>query len=213
MRTDKIIIFDFGNVLIKLEFERAFRAFEQLLNVDWSDRVLPKILQNAIEEYDRGRISDETFAKSFQRFGEHAELDEIYRTWNSLLGDLPEQNLEFLRSLRLDYRLALLSNINNLHLNAIHNYLSDVHGIDDFEDRFFEKVFYSHIVGKRKPDFEIYDFVQKELGMKGEDILFIDDMEENIIAARQFGWHAFVHKPDQSIRIGLKEYLQKAGFE
>ncbi|MBT8229360.1 MAG: HAD family phosphatase [Bacteroidia bacterium] len=210
---EKVIIFDFGNILISLDFERSFRAFEDLLNVDWSDRMFPGVVQKAIYQYDRGRISDEEFAKTFHVYNPDASFADIYKAWNTLLGIIPSNRFEFLLSLKAKYKLALLSNINNLHLNEVHHYLRNEHSVHDFEERFFDQVFYSHIIGKRKPDLETYRYVEENLGISGENILFIDDMEENVLAARNCGWNACVHNPAHSIENKFSEYLIAAGFE
>jgi HAD superfamily hydrolase (TIGR01509 family) len=42
-------------------------------------------------------------------------------------------------------------------------------------------------VGIRKPDQQIYEILIQSCGYKVEDILFVDDREKNVIAAREFG--------------------------
>lgn len=213
MAREKIIVFDFGNILISLDFERSFQAFENLLNVDWSDRIIPGNVQDAIREYDTGRMSDEEFARTFHVFNPDASIEAIYSAWNILIGGIPAYRFDFLKKLQSRYRLAILSNINNLHLSEAHKHLRTVHSIHDFEDRFFDQVFYSHIIGRRKPDQETYEYVEENLGVTGENILFIDDMEENVLAARNCGWNACVHNPGHNIETKLSEYLTLAGFE
>ena len=52
----------------------------------------------------------------------------------------------------------------------------------------FDHVYLSFELGMKKPDQEIYDYVQQDLGLPPENILFIDDIMENIIAAKENGW-------------------------
>jgi len=50
--------------------------------------------------------------------------------------------------------------------------------------------FASHLMGLRKPAPEIYQQVQRISGLAAPQILFFDDLEENIAAARRLGWLA-----------------------
>jgi putative hydrolase of the HAD superfamily len=49
-------------------------------------------------------------------------------------------------------------------------------------------IFYSAQLGVKKPDREFFQRVQAEVGLRGEEILLIDDSRQNIEAARDAGW-------------------------
>ncbi len=70
--------------------------------------------------------------------------------------------------------------------------------------------FASHELGLSKPDPAIYQHVERELGYAGKQILFFDDAEENVIAARNVGWRAErvdpAGVPAQQIRDALTEH-------
>lgn len=55
--------------------------------------------------------------------------------------------------------------------------------------------FASHLVGVRKPDEAIYRHVEREAGLPAQSILFFDNLEENVDAARRCGWHAELIDP------------------
>ncbi|MUO80423.1 HAD-IA family hydrolase [Agrobacterium vitis] len=56
---------------------------------------------------------------------------------------------------------------------------------------FTDGVFYSASLGCRKPSPEFYRQITERLGEMPENIVFIDDMVENIESARAFGWRAY----------------------
>jgi putative hydrolase of the HAD superfamily len=205
----KTIIFDFGNVLINLDFEKCFDAYEQLIGTRWSMENMPIEITSAVQKYDRGFISDEAFLWVFQQYSESSDPRAFIAAWNSLLGGIKKKRFEMLERLRPDYNLVILSNINNLHLRKIHLYLKKVYQITDFEDRYFDYVFYSHLIGMRKPDIEIYQHVTTTLNIDKSDILFIDDLAENIAAAESFGWHGQVHNPNDEIADKIDGYLTR----
>ena len=80
----KTIVFDFGNVLINLDFERCFTMFEDILYVDWSERKLPQPIVNAIQKYDRGQISDEALIWAFQNENPKGALFYLHGNYGSL---------------------------------------------------------------------------------------------------------------------------------
>ena len=57
-------------------------------------------------------------------------------------------------------------------------------------DALFDVVVDSADVGLRKPDPAIYALTQERLGVRGEEIVFLDDFESNCEAARAAGWTA-----------------------
>lgn len=209
----KTIIFDFGNVLFDLNFEQCFKAFNKVLDVDWGFKNIPTEISKAIQKYDRGQISDEAFIWVFQQFNPNANPREIIHCWNAVLDNLPHERLDMLKKLREDYNIALLSNINNLHLLWIQDYITCRLEVENFEETFFDAVFYSHIIGMRKPDRIIYEHVTKELGASKKDILFIDDLPMNIEAAQEFGWHGQVHNPKNKIDQMIESYIDKCNWD
>lgn len=48
----------------------------------------------------------------------------------------------------------------------------------------------SHLLGHAKPSLEIYRAFERATGFSGTDILFFDDLPDNVVAAHQVGWHA-----------------------
>jgi putative hydrolase of the HAD superfamily len=56
---------------------------------------------------------------------------------------------------------------------------------------FFEKEYYSHRIGMRKPNKEIFDFVINENGLVASETLFIDDTLQHVEGARRAGLRAY----------------------
>jgi len=49
-------------------------------------------------------------------------------------------------------------------------------------------IFYSAMLGAKKPDADFFAKVQASVGLRGEEILLIDDSQRNIVAAQKAGW-------------------------
>lgn len=208
----KTIIFDFGNILLNLDFKKCLDTFHKVLGERWEIDGLPKDIKSAMFKYERGKISDEAFLWALQQYNTKAEVRDIVKAWNSILVDMPQNRFTMLSKLRKTYNICLLSNINNLHLQWIHRYFKRTYDLMDYEGRYFDKVFYSHLINMRKPDDEIYEHVLDVLQIPPRDILFIDDLKQNIEAAHRHGWNGVVHNPKKEITDLIQAYLDKVGF-
>ena len=71
----------------------------------------------------------------------------------------------------------------------------------------FDELFFSCHVGYQKPHHGFYEFIQSALHMSGEQILFWDDMEKNVFAARELGWNAEVYKGFADFKARMAKLL------
>ena len=55
----------------------------------------------------------------------------------------------------------------------------------------YDYLFFSYEYGLRKPDINFYKQIQEKIPFKKEDILFLDDKEQNVEAAKKFGWNSY----------------------
>ena len=182
------IIFDLGGVLLNIDMGRISSGFAEIMH--HNDEGIRKVKFELIPAYETGQISTATFLNNISPylkpgFGEA----DIIRVWNSIILDMPAERLNMLKDLRKNYRVHLLSNINDLHANCFEdNFRQCFH-----EDprTYFDQFFYSHRIGKRKPDVSTYAWVLDQLGCEPERAVFIDDMPENIEGARNAGINAY----------------------
>jgi putative hydrolase of the HAD superfamily len=76
------------------------------------------------------------------------------------------------------------------------------HGFEDITD----DIVYSHEVGLAKPDPAAYELTARRLGVEPHEVLFLDDVEANVDAARRAGWHAVLHR-DTATSIAAMERI------
>jgi len=76
------------------------------------------------------------------------------------------------------------------------------HGFEDVTD----DIVYSHEVGLAKPDPAAYELTVRRLGVEPHEVLFLDDVEANVDAARRTGWHAVLHR-DTATSIAAMERI------
>lgn len=196
----KNVIFDFGNVLFDLDLPSIERHFRQYFGERFETAGNKLRHDRVFELYETGGLGTEEFVDTL-RFAVDPPLaaDQIIAAWNSIFVGMPKHRFDMLLRLRKRYKVFLLSNINELHANWIDDYMVREHGISDFQARYFDAVYYSHLIRLRKPDREIYEYVIADAELVPEETLFFDDLEVNVETARQTGIQGMLHPAGKEI--------------
>ncbi len=181
------IIFDLGGVLLDIDFERTLRAFEEIGFTDIADQFNLHQSAGLFADFERGKIQNEDFLDALARkTATPVKHEALLRAWNSILTGFRKESVFHLRHLAERYRLYLLSNTNHLHYIAFSEYFIRDTGLVKLEDC-FTKAWFSHELGLRKPNAEIYTTVLADGRLAPEATLFIDDLASNIAAAAKLG--------------------------
>lgn len=203
----KNIIFDYGNVIFKIDFKRTQKAFEDLGVQNVESFFAHKGHHTIFDQFESGQISAAEFRDRIRTLVASPNLtdQQIDNAWNSLLIGVMEGNHELLLKLKDKYRTFLLSNINEIHLSFITAYLQKEFNLNGNEG-FFEKIYYSHLVGKRKPNTEIFEQVLSENNLIPSETLFIDDSPQHLVPAKELGINTYLLTyPDSIIEIFKNE--------
>lgn len=192
----KNIIFDFGNVLLDIDIPRTFDSLAHHLGEDYRQK-LAKIYPkgNLFDDFEVGGIKEDFFLETLKSVADTPlSIRTLREAWNAMLLCIAPQRLEMLLRLRQNYRVFLLSNTNETHLEWVDGYLRQVFSFDIqyFNTTFFEKAYYSHEIGLRKPNANIYEFVMQDAQILPHETLFIDDNADNIVMAKQLGWQTIL---------------------
>jgi len=108
--------------------------------------------------------------------------------------------LQVIRDLRAHgLRCALASNQERIRGSAMADRLGRA--------RTFDHLFLSFALRARKPEAAFYERVGSELGEPAGGLLFFDDREENVAAARECGWNAEHFTSFETFREQLAAYV------
>jgi FMN phosphatase YigB (HAD superfamily) len=198
----KNIIFDLGGVVININYQLTLSEFSKLglTNIDntyTQHKQLP-----FIDNYDTGKISSEKFISEFSKVLTPGTTNQqIIDAWNAMLLDFPQERAELILKLKSRYRTFLLSNTNELHIKYFFDCIREKYGYEGMKT-FFEKEYYSHIIGMRKPNKEIFGFVLRENGLIASETLFIDDTLQHVEGARMAGLRGYhLQAPETILNI------------
>jgi len=187
----KALIFDFGNVFLNLDLEKAMQDTLELLEIEsLSDELLSF---NYL--YEQGLITTEEFLEFYQDNFSKLSKQDLIHLWNSMLKDLPQHRLKFIQKLAAEkkYKLILLSNTNELHINWVKEHIPTYETFKNCFDAFY----LSHEIGLRKPDKAVFEFILSNNQLAAKDCLFIDDTKEHILGASKLGIHTWNIDPKQ----------------
>ena len=179
------IIFDWGGVMEHLADDEHVAAWERRLALRRG--TLAEALWGPFwRELSVGAMSDSEYnqligdrlgfpdTESVERF-----LEEFYQ-----VNELNRVVLNAVRSLREEYKVALLTNAWPGHAEAV----QERYGLDVQKE--FDAYVNSAEVKLRKPDPAIYERILGQLDVAAERAVFLDDKLQNVDAARELGIHA-----------------------
>ena len=180
------IIFDFGGVIFDIDPQLSVNAFKDL-GIDKIGDTYTKLEKiDLFEKFETGKIKSEEFYDGIRKMaGKNLTNQELKDTWTSMLIRMPLENIRLLQTLKQKHRLFLLSNTNEIHCKHFEHIILKNHGVS-LPD-LFEKTYYSHLIGYRKPDKEIYQYVLRDSRLNASKTLFIDDSIKNIEGAEKSG--------------------------
>jgi putative hydrolase of the HAD superfamily len=200
----RAVISDFGGVLTT-PLLGSFLAFQNETGIPAEtlgiamQRIAERQGEHPLFELERGRITEADFLAGLRdelaaELGHEPELHRFSEIYFEAL-DPNEPMIELMRGLRdRSYRMALLTN-NVREWEPLWRAMLPV-------DEIFEVIVDSAFVGLRKPEPAIYELALERIGggVGASDCLFVDDVEHNVVAARELGMAA-VHfrSNDQAI--------------
>ncbi len=192
------VIFDFGGVIINIDYEATIAAFKSLGIVNFDALYSQAAQSDLFDAVETGRISAQHFINGLLPLMPSGTTpNQVVQAWNAMILDIPLHRIEFLLKLREKCPIYLLSNTNSIHIDkALRNWKSvtelSIHTV-------FDKVYLSHEMNLRKPDPAIFKHVCKEINVAPENALFIDDSIQHIEGAKRIGLNTYHLQKGQEI--------------
>lgn len=185
--------------MLNIDYYKTKAAFEAL-GFNHFDQMYTQYMSDPVfAELEQGFLAEDAFYEHIiPAANQPVTKPQLKDAWNAMLLDFREESLDFLEKLGQKYKIYLLSNTNAIHLAAF-NKLFTVQTGKASLDAYFTKAYYSHLVGLRKPNRDIYEFVLEDAGLVAAETLFIDDSYNNIDAAKEIGLQVHLLLPEERI--------------
>ena len=189
--TIKNIIFDLGGVLYDIRYENIADTFRSYGLQDFEKLYAQAGQAAEIDLFEEGKITPAQFRSFIRSLSSHNLSDkQIDDAWNAILIDLPEVRLELLKKLGKKYRIFLFSNTNEINCIEFVRFVTEKFGENIFETH-FEKAYYSHTLGIKKPKPEAFQQICLEQNLIPAETLFIDDTERHILGTQKAGLQTY----------------------
>ena len=123
----KSVIFDLGGVIYAVDYHKTINGFKAL-GIDHFEEVYAKAGQSDLfNDFEEGKISRAIFVERIKNLSiKNMTSSQIVNAWNGmLLGFMPDA-IACLKRLSSSYRLFLLSNTNEIHIQEIENRVGTV---------------------------------------------------------------------------------------
>lgn len=182
----RAVVFDLGKVLLDFDYRVAARALAPRSRLDAEEfkRVVDQ--SPLLHRYESAEIGTaEFFAEVGRLTGYAGSLAEFRAAFGDIFSEIPPM-VALQRQLReRGVPTFIFSNTNEIAIGHV-------------RDRFpffahFTGYVYSHEVGCMKPAPKIYETIEAITGLRGTDLLYLDDRAENIEAGAARGWQAILH--------------------
>jgi epoxide hydrolase-like predicted phosphatase len=201
----RAVAFDIGGVLEVPTDNDLESRWEQRLGLARGE-FFQRLRQSGLGRHaNLGRASEAEFAQALGRlYGlDQPTTDELLvDLWDWYVGELNTELADYFQGLRPRYRTALLSN-------------AAAGGRREEERRYgfaamADVLVYSYEVGIEKPDRRIYEITCQELGVHPGEVVFLDDLEANVVAARQLGMRAVLFQSTAQAIADLEACLAES---
>ncbi len=176
----RAIISDIGRVIVGVDVSRSVQSLSTGISLS------PKEIWSAIENDPRwpdlqeGRITARDWhLHLIRRLGSNLTYEQFIQSWNMALLPEPLQPDSLWAALSKNYRLALLSNTDPIHVAHMESTFSFF--------KYFPIRIYSCVIGASKPSPLIYLETLRALKVQSSEAVYIDDLRENVDAAKSLG--------------------------
>lgn len=194
----KVVAFDFGGVIGTSNKQDVVQFIVQSLNI--SKREAKDIVQEMKDQRIDAQ-NEEAFWKAYAKKNKivlpHNWLEKLNNATHEALEENPGM-LNLVKSLQKEgYQTALLSNVGEKKAKLYHEV-----GFYNL----FQPLILSHEIGIKKPDHDAYLILLDALQASPEEVLFVDNKQRNIDAAKELGMEGVLFTSRDQL---IKELKQK----
>ncbi len=176
----KAIFFDIGGVLVTVDASKSIRKLSMELGVS-AEQIKQGMTEELLKAYEKGQLTTNQFYEQLltnYNSQQPMDMESFKKYWQDVLFPCAE-SVAFLQRATKDFPVWLLSNTNDFHYDLL---------TENFP--FMKWVaggIYSFMEGSMKPEPLIYEIAIQKSGFRPEEILFVDDLETNVLAAQDMG--------------------------
>ena len=195
----KAVIFDLGGVIAFNDLNVFLKAFAKELKIDFD--LLKQIEKENHEKLILGKISVKEFCNSIRtRFDLEYDSLTLMTIWEKVYSQNVKMNTDLfgkIIEIKKKFKIGLISNLFDV--------TAQYHQRQKMFFYFKPALFLSCRVGLAKPDPKIFERAISVLGVKGSEILYIDDNEEYFKAVKKLGMKTLKFEDNKQVLKELRK--------
>jgi epoxide hydrolase-like predicted phosphatase len=196
MNSIKAIVFDYGGVIEKEDKDliQEIARYLKITKEDWHNvyftlnhlantgkKTMREVFALVAKEFN---ASDEQISHIYEIVEESKKTKKV--NW---------ELIEIIKNLKINnYKIGLISN----YSTALRNKLTDQNIID-----LFDEVIISAEFGYQKPQPEIFEITSNKLGVKNNEMIFIDDTRRSLEGAESIGYIPILYTNNDTLKSDL----------
>jgi HAD superfamily hydrolase (TIGR01509 family) len=195
MKQISTVLFDLGNVLIYIDFNAFWHdlgLFRMEEIVPYRDGYAALTLQ-----YETGYISTDDYLYGLRTvFNNKFTIIQLEKAFSSIIRQPVEGVTDIVQRVSITHQTALVSNTNEIHYKL---------SLTKFEClKILQKHYLSYRLRVMKPARGFYDAIIKDQGIHSSQMLFIDDLEENVNSAKSAGMQTVLFESTKQLKADLE---------
>jgi len=196
----KAILFDWGGVLSK---GRHTDTIIRLIDSRYKTQIALErsFVGKLMDKMDSNTLDFDEFAKKVnKKFKINISVDEMDEIFQKAILSVDNELIDVIKKIKSKYRVILASNNNPKTVSILRTKYGELLNL-------FEKTYFSFEIKLCKPNKEFFLYILKELKLKKENVLFIDDKLENIQSAEKIGIKSIQFESNTQIIKKLSKFL------
>lgn len=195
------IVYDFGGVLIEINFDWVFERWAALAGVPMQAIKDRFSHGEAYQRHERGEIGLEEYYRGLRaEIGVNLSDTQLTDGWQRVFGPEYPQVIARIKALKGRIPQVLLSNTNFTHYEFFRRRYADALTPLD-------RIFVSSEMGVRKPEPEAFQWVARGLGVAMDRMLFLDDTQSNLDGAARLGIHTALVRSPTDVERALRPWF------
>jgi HAD superfamily hydrolase (TIGR01509 family) len=188
----EVILFDLGKVIVDFDTMRIAREVSRRSGATREDIVRLISSSSLYHDFEKGNIAPVDFLAAIEsQLSFTIPYAEFLPVWNDIFTLKPEMET-YVRQMKRKYRIAALSNTNELHWAFLKEKFDIM--------RIFDDLFLSCELHCRKPEEEIYKKALDRYKLPPGRIAYIDDVPAFVAVACGLGIQGYVFKSVEDLK-------------
>ena len=186
MTPPQAAVFDIGKVLLDFDFQRC--ADHLSPDSDLTPAQFRELIDQSplLHRYETGQLTSEKFYHEVRiRSGYRGSFEQFAPRFADMFTEIPRMTALLAEFRRRKIPTYIFSNTNELAVRWMRSHYPFMADFDEF--------IFSFESGAMKPDERIYQALEELSGFSGDELFYMDDRTDNVLAGLDRGWRAVVH--------------------